>query len=90
MKRNSQMVTYPREAFKYLFHILLEILLKYPISFINYKALQHMMSYAREKWRGIVVSHGIHWLNSKFSCFSFPRNSMPFFLPNRDPYYMSQ
>jgi hypothetical protein len=37
---DNHMIIYLRKSFKYLFHIFLKVLLKYPISFINHKALQ--------------------------------------------------
>jgi hypothetical protein len=38
--QDGQMILYPRKVPKYLFHIFLEVLFEYAISFINYKALQ--------------------------------------------------
>ena len=48
----SEELMYLGKAFKYLFHIFLKVLLKYAISFINYKALQNYTEIHRVSWTG--------------------------------------
>ena len=54
----SEELMYLGKAFKYLFHIFLKVLLKYAISFINYKALQNYRDTQSKLDRGS-ISHGI-------------------------------
>ena len=68
----SEELMYLGKAFKYLFHIFLKVLLKYAISFINYKALQNYRDTQSSKGDQSVMVYWHSWPWIMFSILAFP------------------